>query len=181
MSPSKEEVKKEAETVKQCPYCKAEIPISAVRCSHCGSRLPKPMKNQVLDIVLFFVFLVAFSIVFGIIGAASGGLSSNSSDLNANVSTNLEGITIVNNESSSWSGCEVGVNGGCGWDFQDPPYKTHKQYTIAGGQSLTVPYESMSSKDGIRFDITTHVVNSIVVMCSMGTNDAIDRSFCSAH
>jgi hypothetical protein len=103
---------------------------------------------------------------------------SNPPDLDANVSKNMEGITIVNNEYSSWSGCVIGVNGGCGWDFSDPPYKTYKQYTIAGGQSLTVPYGFMSNKDGLRFDITTHVVNSVVVMCSMGTDDPIDRILC---
>ncbi len=129
--------------------------------------------------------LIVLGVIFLMVSIGQnnqGGTSAtDSSDLNANVSTNAEGVTVVNNESSSWLGCEVGVNGGCGWDFQDPPYQTHEQYTITGGESLTVPYGSMSDTDGEIFDPTTHVVNSVVVMCSMGTNDEIERSFCGAH
>lgn len=140
--------------------------------------MTKGFKIIIWILILLGIFLLIWSV--GQVNQ-NGTSATDSSDLNANVSTNLEGVTVVNDESSSWLGCEVGVNGGCGWNFQNPPYQTHEQYTIAGGQSLTVPYGSMSSQDGTIFDPTTHVVNSVVVMCSMETSDVIERSFCGAH
>lgn len=135
----------------------------------------------VSGIVVFIVLLAISAVNSNVIQGLDNNNASSNADLNANVSTNINGINVVNRESSDWTGCEVGVNGGCGWNFQDPPYRTHENMTIVAGQSISVSYGSMTTSDGTRFDIATHGVNSVVVMCSMGTNDPIQRSFCGAH
>lgn len=126
---------------------------------------------------------VTLIIIGGVIVVVAIGMSAHNSDLNATVGENLQGLTISNNESVDWSGCEVGINGSCGFNFDQPPYVTHKGqgYLIPAGSSTTIPYEAISSEDGAVFDPHTHTVNSVVVMCSMGTNDHIMRSFCGTH
>jgi large conductance mechanosensitive channel len=42
IAPKKEE---EAPTTKKCPYCKSEIPIDAVRCPHCTSKLDETIQK----------------------------------------------------------------------------------------------------------------------------------------
>ncbi len=142
------------------------------------------MKQQKTLWVIFWIFvLVGLGLLTWEIGNGGhiGASAINSSDLTAKVTTDINGINVANQESSTWTSCEVGVNGGCGWDFQDPPYRTHENMTISAGQNVSVPYSSLTASDGTRFDIATHGVNSIVVMCSMGTTDMVQRSFCGAH
>ncbi|HBA98028.1 MAG TPA: large conductance mechanosensitive channel protein MscL, partial [Lachnospiraceae bacterium] len=43
----KEEEKEAAPTTKTCPYCQMEIPIKAVRCGHCTSKLEVETKTEI--------------------------------------------------------------------------------------------------------------------------------------
>ncbi|HUC01373.1 MAG TPA: hypothetical protein VMA75_00510 [Candidatus Paceibacterota bacterium] len=130
------------------------------------------------------ITIVMIMFVIGIVGvtaeaiAGQGSSTTSNSDLQATVETTNDGISITNLESDSWQSCEVGVNGGCGFNFDNPPYQSHISFDLAGGASTTIPYSTLTSADGTRFDITTHAVNSIVIMCSMGANDRTERSFC---
>ncbi|MNE20452.1 Large-conductance mechanosensitive channel [compost metagenome] len=45
-SNEKEEQAKPEKTTKECPFCLSEIPVKAVRCSHCTSHLDEPAQSQ---------------------------------------------------------------------------------------------------------------------------------------
>lgn len=124
-----------------------------------------------------FIFLVAFGVAaaVAITGWITTTVSSQLPDLNASVSSNKQGISVTNLESTAWRGCEVGVNGGCGINFWHPMYQTHENMTIMPGQAITVPYGSMADKDGSQY---SGQPTSIVVMCSLGTHDPVERSWC---
>ncbi len=134
-----------------------------------------------------FITIVMIIFVIGIIGVTAetisgqGASTASNSDLRATVEATNDGISITNNESDQWQSCEVGVNGGCGFSFDNPPYQSHISFDLAGGASTTIAYSTLTSADGTRFDITTHAVNSIVIMCSMGTSDQTERSFCGTQ
>jgi hypothetical protein len=167
---------------KTCPSCQMKVSPKATVCPYCRAKLRATAGAKAFLALLLFILAVI------IIGAFSNSepetrppSSYSNSDLHAEVVAKTEGIVVVNQESSIWSGCEVGVNGGCGWSFNSPPYLTHESMTISPGQTITVPYSSMSNQDGTRFNILTHTVNSVVVMCSMGTRNPVQRSFCGTH
>lgn len=141
-------------------------------------------KHAAMTIILIIIALLIVGTIGAHLASPNGNNNSSfSADLNAEVSAGLNGVTIANTETDDWSGCEVGVNGSCGFNFDSPPYQTHQGsgYSILAGSSTTIPYEALSSQDGTVFDPSTHAVNSVVVMCSMGTSDRVERSFCGAH
>jgi hypothetical protein len=125
--------------------------------------------------VIAIAVAIGVSLVVAFGGYLLSHLSSEQPDLNAQVSNNASGISITNMESVSWRGCEVGVNAGCGVNFWHPPYQTHQSMTFAPGQTITVPYSTMTDQNGDQF---SGQPTSIVVMCSNGTSDPVERSYC---
>jgi hypothetical protein len=123
---------------------------------------------------------VALLVIVGIsvIGSSSNSTASGnnpsgegSGDLNATVVPLATSIMVTNNETIDWTDCMVGVNGGTGWGFDNPPYKTRTQITFPAGTDKIIPDSSMSMDDGTIFDPTTHAINSIVVDCGGGTTN----------
>jgi ribosomal protein L40E len=66
------EEKSTAATTKQCPHCKAEIPISAKKCSHCGSDFRVWFARHPFLTVIFGLVILIF-----LVGLGGGGSSSN--------------------------------------------------------------------------------------------------------
>ena len=97
--------------------------------------------------------------------------SGSSFELNAKVQIGTDGVHVTNQEGSEWTACMVGLNGGDGWGFDNPPFKTHVPLTIRAEQEIIVPYTKITKDDGTQFDITTQTVNSSVVECFQGTED----------
>ncbi len=109
--------------------------------------------------------------VFAILTGATGRGSSNtsSSDLHLEAVGNNVGIEITNLDSFGWQDCMVGVNGGTGWGFDNPPYQTRAPLSVPASSTVVVAYEKMSEEDGTIFDRSTHTVNTLVVDCFKGT------------
>ena len=84
--------------IKRCPHCKAEIPVSAKKCSHCGSDLRAwPLRHPILSIFLIIILLI-------LIGDASKptqqvNVPSNSAQ-DASATTVQESVPLNNNNPS---------------------------------------------------------------------------------
>ena len=85
--------------------------------------------------------------------------------LKADITTDSYGVNITNQESVTWTDCMVGLNGSCGWGFDNPPYKTHEAFDIQAGQKVSIPYSDMSTDAGTRFDTTTTDALGVSLVC----------------
>ncbi len=182
------------EETKKCPFCIKEISALATKCPYCQSTIKIPMrsfslhgsrpKNDSKRLVL-----TAFAVIFGSFlllglfsasGSKSGSSShssvpssnSSTSDLKVRVQTGGSGIHITNLESTDWSNCMVGVNGGNGWNFNKPPFRTRNPFDVKAGQVVIISWSKVTTDDGTAFSPITHTVNNSVVICNQGEVNA---------
>lgn len=124
---------------------------------------------------------LVFFAIFAYFYKSAPQSTTNDLPLSARAAFDAQGLNITNNDQSDWMGCEVGVNANCATDMQNPPYQTEQQLVIDGRQTVKIPYSSLTAPDGTLFDPTTHAVNSIVIMCSMGTANQTQRTYCGTR
>lgn len=99
------------------------------------------------------------------VGGSNGGFE----QLNAKVQDGQDGIHITNLENTDWTDCMVGLNGGDGSNFLNPPYQTRTNLVIPAGQVVAVPFQEITADDGTVFDVNTHRVNGTVIECFKNT------------
>jgi hypothetical protein len=112
--------------------------------------------------VVVILGLIAFFVIAGV------GVSSNPrepQDLNASVVATQDGVYITNDEVSDWTSCMVGVDG----SSVDPMYQTQSTLTFVAGEKKLVSYQEMTTNDGTRFDVATHAVNNVAIICNPET------------
>jgi hypothetical protein len=133
----------------------------------------QPIKNSFRAWLFGVLVIIIFGIVLVKVGSLGIGQSgTSSSDLKTKVSATNSGIEVTNLEAEDWQDCMVGVNGGTGWGFDNPPFQTHGQLIIPAGKTTTVDYRSLTASDGTRFEYSSHAVNTVVIDCFKGTTSA---------
>jgi hypothetical protein len=96
----------------------------------------------------------------------------NNNDLNAKITTNGLGVTIVNQENQDWTGCQLGINGTWVALFSSPPYSTNGTFIVRASKKVVIPYSEITDKNGLQFDPFTHSVNSLELICPANSPDA---------
>ncbi len=85
--------------------------------------------------------------------------------LKAKIQADPYNLYITNLEGGNWTDCMLGLNGSDGFNFENPPYQTHNNFTVYPGKRLSVPLSTITLEDGTQFDPSTHAMNSIVLVC----------------
>ncbi len=104
-------------------------------------------------------------------GTSSPSVATNNSDLNAKIQSNGSGVYITNLENVDWSGCEFGINGQWVALFSSPQYSTQVLFTVKAGQKKFIPFSSMTDKNALIFDPTTHAMNTFAFICFANSGD----------
>ncbi len=106
--------------------------------------------------------------------------NSQDTSLKAGITTDSDGVNITNQESVTWTDCMVGLNGSCGWGFDNPPYKTHEAFVIPAGGKVSIPYSELTTDTGTRFDTTTTDALGVSLVCFRTNHVCVDgcRSSC---
>jgi hypothetical protein len=140
--------------------------------------LRKKTSRNMLIVVGGIFAIVVLGIIVG--NSNSGGQSSaptgsqDNSELKAGVIITSDGIAVTNEENADWTNCMVGLNGGSGWNFDNPPYQTRTNLTLPANKMTPVPFTKITTADGTIFDPTTHTISSMVVECFRGTGNLRD-------
>ncbi len=79
-------------------------------------------------------------------------------DLDAGITTSLEGITVTNKEVQDWLSCEIKVN--------DRKYSYDKIWGVQAGDSKTISFADLTTSDGSRFNIFGTKPKDVYLRCN---------------